>query len=304
MQIEAPLAPLTSFRIGGGAGALLTVNEIENLIAALNVLYQHQIPFLILGGGSNVLISDAGIPGVVILNQCRAMHWPSGTAESHIVQVEAGAPLAGFARASIKHGLAGLAWAISVPGTIGGAVVGNAGAHGGCIADNLHDISLWTAGRVEQTPADRLNLSYRRSVLKPLVNHPGFGPVVLAAAFSLAPDLMGQEQARAEAFIEHRRRTQPIDKSAGSIFQNPPGDFAGRLIEAAGLKGASFGGASVSTQHANFIINPSGQATAADVIQLMNLIRRGVFDQFGVILQPEIQFLGDWSHGPQLAPLP
>ncbi len=303
VELDALLAAHTSFRIGGPAAALLTINQLPHLEAALDTLHRLQMPFLLLGGGSNVLISDAGIPNLVILNQCRQIHWPEDNTEPVLVHVEAGASLAGLARAAINRNLAGLAWAVSIPGTVGGAVVGNAGAHGGCIADNLQSIRLWEHGQSSEIPASQLQFEYRRSRLKNLVAQPAPGPVVLSATFLLQPDPTGAQTQRAETYIDHRRRTQPVDKSAGSIFKNPPGDFAGRIIEAAGLKGARIGQASVSDQHANFIIN-HGQATAADVVQLMDLIRLEVYEQFGVILEPEIQFIGDWSAGPNLSELP
>jgi len=303
VQIDAELAHHTSFRVGGPAAALLTINQLTHLEAALTTLHRHQIPFLLLGGGSNILISDAGIPDLVILNQCRQILWPELSTESGLVQVESGAPLAGLARSAIKKHLAGLAWAVSIPGTVGGAVVGNAGAHGGCIADNLQSIQLWESGQTSHVPTSQLRFDYRHSRLKPLVTQPSHGPVVLSATFLLQADATASETERAERFTDHRRRTQPVDKSAGSIFKNPPGDFSGRIIEAAGLKGAHVGQASVSDQHANFIIN-HGQATATDIVQLMDLIRRQVYEQFSVVLEPEIQFIGDWSTGPTLTDLP
>lgn len=303
VETDVPLAPYTSFRIGGPAAALVTINDLSNLIRTLDTLYRQQTPFLLLGGGSNVLISDAGIPAVVILNQCKDIVWPEKASETVSVQAQGGAALAGLARSAIKRDLAGLTWAVSIPGTVAGAVIGNAGAHDGCIADNLHSIRLWSNGEIVDLPASDLDLSYRHSRIKETVAQPTFGPVVLTATFQLQPDLTGEEQSKAEAYIEHRRSSQPVDKSAGSIFKNPPGDYAGRLIEAAGLKGAHVGGASVSSRHANFIIN-GGDASAADVVRLMNQIREAVFSQFGVALQPEIRFIGDWSHGPTLDPLP
>ncbi|HEY54496.1 MAG TPA: UDP-N-acetylmuramate dehydrogenase [Caldilineae bacterium] len=299
VELETPLAPHTSFRIGGPAAALLTINRLAHLEAALDTLHSHKTPFLLLGGGSNVLISDAGVPGVVILNQCRQIQWPQDDAEPLLVQVEAGASLAGLSRAAIQRGLAGLAWAVSIPGTVGGAIVGNAGAHGGCIADVLYSVQLWEDGRVSVVPASQLQFEYRSSSLKRPTDQSAPGPVVLSATFRLRPDPAGAEAQRAQSYIAHRRRTQPVDKSAGSIFKNPPGDYAGRLIEAAGLKGLRVGQVSVSALHANFIVT-HGQATAAEVVQLMNLMRRRVYERFGVILEPEIQFIGDWSAGPSL----
>lgn len=291
VQRGALLAPFTSFRIGGPAEALLTVQRLHHLTAALDALWRWQVPFLLLGGGSNMLVSDAGVSGLVILNQCRQIDWPAADDPTPCVRAESGAALAGLARAALKRGLGGLAWAVSIPGAVGGAVVGNAGAHNGCLADQLVGAALWENGRVQETAAGDLAFGYRRSRLKDLVARPGLGPVVLAATLRLWPDPDGTDAVRAETFIEHRRRTQPVDKSAGSIFKNPAGDYAGRLIEAAGLKGHTIGGASVSALHGNFIIN-QGDATAADVMRLMEHIGQTVYDRFGVHLEPEIQVVG------------
>lgn len=303
LQEEVKLAPYTSFNIGGPARWLLTVQNLSDLIAALHLLSSHRYPFFLLGGGSNLLISDAGIPGLVILNHCKRILWPETETPEPAVTAESGAALAGFARAAIRHNLSGLAWAVSIPGTIGGAVVGNAGAHGSSIADHLQDAILWHQGRIQRFTPAQLQLSYRRSVLKNQVNRPALAPVVLSATFRLQRGDISQEKALAEHYITHRRRTQPLDKSAGSIFKNPPGDYAGRLIEAAGLKGYRLGDAAISTRHANFIVN-LGQATAADVLSLMNHIRHTIDQRFGIILQPEIQLAGDWSATPSLAALP
>ena len=309
VQTNASLAPYTSFRIGGPAAALLVIRQLTDLTGALAVLSDYGAPFLVLGGGSNVLCSDAGVRAVVLLNQCRRIVWPAegiggDQGVGTVVQAESGVLLAGLARGAIQRRLAGLAWAVSVPGTVGGAVVGNAGAHGGCVADNLNRARIWQDGQLSEWTASRLEFGYRTSILKTSLNdgigdRAGQGPVVLSASFALGPDPDGIEQEHARTFIEHRRRTQPVDKSAGSMFKNPPGDFAGRLIEAAGIKGTSAGGAAISTVHGNFIINQGG-ATAADVIQLMNQIRRRVHDRFGVVLEPEIRFIGDWGGRPIL----
>jgi UDP-N-acetylmuramate dehydrogenase len=289
---QESLAPFTSFRIGGPAEALLIVRKLEHLTAALAVLWRWQTPFLLLGGASNVLISDAGVPGLTILNQCRRLTWPADNDPAPCLRAESGAPLAGLARSAIKRRLGGLAWAVSIPGAVGGAVVGNAGAHNGCLADNLQSAVLWENGRVQEVAAADLGFAYRRSRLKPLVARPGLGPVVLTATLRLWPDPDGVDASLAEGFIAHRRRTQPVDKSAGSIFKNPEGDYAGRLIEAAGLKGYAIGGASVSALHGNFIINQGG-AVAADVLRLIDHIRQTVLDRFGILLEPEIQLIGN-----------
>lgn len=300
---QAPLAPYTSFRIGGPAEFLTIITSRDHLLAALNLLHQNRTPFLLLGGGSNILISDAGVPGLTIINQCKTANWPEHSQRKEqtdvFVEVDAGAPLAGFARESINRGLTGLSWAVSIPGSVGGAIVGNAGAHGGDIASVLVSVCVWRRGRIETWSAQEMDLAYRTSRLKGAGAEPGDNPVILSATFRLRPDADEQAAEQAAVAIQHRRRTQPAGKSAGSIFKNPPGDYAGRLIEAAGLKGRCSGEACISEKHANFIIN-RGQASATDVMTLINLVRRKVWRQFGVLLEPEILFIGDWSQGPAL----
>ena len=299
VQRHVPLAPFTSFRIGGPAEYLAIIDDLSRLEAALTLLGEAEIPFLLLGGGSNVLVSDAGVPGLTLINQCKQMHWPDTPGETTLVTVEAGAPLAGFARESINRGLAGMSWAVSIPGTVGGAVVGNAGAHGGDIAGVLLSARVWLPdGRIVDWSAEEMAFAYRSSRLKGWPSDQP-QPIILSATFRLRPDVAGEETERASANIQHRRRTQPVEKSAGSIFKNPPGDSAGRLIDQAGLKGRCAGDACISEKHANFIIN-RGRATAADVVTLMNLARSEVWRQFGILLEPEILFVGDWSQGPAL----
>ncbi len=297
LRRRAPLAPYTTFRIGGPADYFMTVHRLENLKRTLAILHQAQVPYLLLGGGSNILVSDAGVRGLVIINQCRGIHWPEDAhADPVDVRVEAGALLAGFAREAIQRGLAGISWAVSIPGTVGGAIVGNAGAHGGDIASIFLEAEMWHRGRIETWRHEAMAFAYRHSILKQAWPTP---PIILSAVFRLPRDESGQAADEAASYIAHRRRTQPTDKSAGSIFRNPPGDYAGRLIEAAGLKGRCIGQACISEKHANFFIN-RGQATAADIIALMNLARQEVWRQFQVLLEPEIRLIGDWSTGPHL----
>ena len=227
---QAPLAPYTSFRIGGPADCLAVITSREHLLAALNLLHHSRTPFLLLGGGSNILISDAGIPGLTIINQCKTVHWPECSQHEEqevvFVKVDAGAPFAGFARESINRGLAGLSWAVSIPGSVGGAIIGNAGAHGGDVASALVSVRVWRSGQVETWSAAEMAFAYRTSRLKGAGAEPGDNPVILSATFRLRPDADAQAAAQAAAAIQHRRRTQPAGKSAGSIFKNPPGDYA------------------------------------------------------------------------------
>jgi UDP-N-acetylmuramate dehydrogenase len=286
---DEPLARHTTFRIGGPADLYAATTTIDQLEKLAELAAEHGIPATILGGGSNVLVSDAGVRGLVIANQTRSCEWriPELVADS-------GVALAGLARSGIKAGWSGLEWAVSVPGTVGGAVVGNAGAHGGDIAGNLAWALVAYPGKVRQVlTGEQAAFSYRSSGLKRQLATGESHPVVLAAAFALTRGDVAEMTARADGFLARRRSSQPVEPSAGSIFRNPPGDHAGRLVEAAGLKGRRIGGAQIPERHANFIVNAGG-ATASDVVALMNLIRQRVYESSGIELVPEILFLGEW----------
>lgn len=287
VQREAPLAPHTSLRIGGPADLLAIATTAAELATAVAAAERRGVAWWILGGGSNLLISDRGVRGLTILNRCRA--WAIRPGQR--LWAEGGVPLAGLARATIQAGLSGLEWAVSIPGTVGGAIVGNAGAHGGCMADHLVTVDLLLPPTTRVTwPASELALTYRSSMLK----DGSLRAVVLGAELQLTADSLGAARRRADEYLAYRRRTQPVEASAGSIFRNPPGDYAGRLIEAAGLKGAREGQAQVSLLHANFIINLGG-ATAADVRRLIERVRRRVEEQAGICLELEIVCQGEWD---------
>lgn len=297
---QIPLAPLTTFKIGGPADLLITVERVDDLVRLVKLARTHDMPYLLLGGGSNVLIADAGVRGLVIVNRCRQVTRVvpdrlDDSNDSVFLSVESGALLAGLARLAIHDGLAGLEWAVSVPGTVGGAVVGNAGAHGGCIADNLWQAEvLDSQGTVSTWPVAEFRYAYRSSRLKAAVDPQTVGTVVLAAMFRL---VRGDRTALAEQaarFLAHRRSTQPTAASVGSIFRNPPGDYAGRLIEAVGLKGTQVGQAQFSPVHANFLVNLE-RATAQDVVTAIRLAQAAVADQFGIALVPEILFVGEFE---------
>lgn len=289
-----PLARYTAARIGGPADALLQVHGKEELAEAAEWLWSQDLPFLMLGGGSNVLVSDAGVRGVVILNRARRVRFE----EEHDrpqVWAESGVNFGRLARQAAQRGLAGLAWAAGIPGTVGGAVVGNAGAHGGDMTRNLQLAEILhrmdsPAVRRETWPAERLEYGYRTSRLK---REPGRA-VVLDALLRLERSSTEEIQAEMERYLQHRRTTQPPGASMGSMFKNPPGDYAGRLIEAAGLKGARRGEAQISELHANFFVN-LGQARAADVAALIELARRKVAEKFGLLLELEIEPVGEWE---------
>ncbi len=291
ISFDVPLAGYTTFKIGGPADLLAVVQRVSDLTKVISLAQEAGLAYFLLGGGSNLLISDAGVRGLVILNHCRQIT----LADDDSVTAESGVSLAGLARRAIHHGLAGLEWAVSVPGTVGGAVVGNAGAHGGCIADNLVSAQVLDGeGARAVWPASDFAYAYRFSRLKRPTDNRTRGAVVLSATFRLQAANREDLEARAARFLAHRRATQPIESSAGSIFQNPPGDYAGRLIEAVGLKGVTVGGVQFSSVHANFIVN-LGAGQAADVKAAIELARQRVQDQFGLSLQPEILFVGEFT---------
>ncbi|NPA26966.1 MAG: UDP-N-acetylmuramate dehydrogenase [Chloroflexi bacterium] len=289
VQFDVPLAPWSAARLGGPADALLEVPSVKDLGSTAMWLWEHDMPFRVLGGGSNVLIADEGVDGVVLLNRAREARFFEVKGQP-AVWAASGASFGALARRAVAKGLDGLTWAIGIPGTVGGAVVGNAGAFGGDVATSLlwADV-LFPNGRVVRLDARGLGLGYRTSALKT----GWLSGVVLAAAFRLHPADPEKLKARVAEINEQRRRSQPPGASLGSIFKNPPGEYAGRLIEMAGLKGTRAGGVMISPQHANFFIN-LGNGTAMDYAHLMCLVRRTVWQRLGVLLEPEIQLIGRW----------
>ncbi len=288
LRRDEPLARHTTFRIGGPADLFITVATIAELVEIAGWARSHSIPLFILGGGSNLLVRDGGIRGLVVENQCRAFEISASEPGKGHLTAESGAPLPLVANQMSRLGWSGLEWGIGVPGTIGGAVIGNAGAHGGSIADTLIEIQVLTLeGQTISLPKNDLAFSYRSSCLKAMNQ-----TLVLSAHFELKHDDPQACIARMNEYTEHRRRTQPTQASVGSIFKNPPGQFSGKLIDEAGLKGKRIGDAEISTVHANFIVN-HGSATAAQVLELINLATRAVFEKSGIKLELEIQVIGE-----------
>ena len=303
---QVSLAPLTTMKVGGPAEYFATVNNTDQLLKLVRWARKVALPYFILGGGSNILISDRGIRGLVIYNRCRQVRLDAApifcigaSDERPYLFAESGAAMAGVARTSVREQLTGLEWAVSVPGTVGGAVAGNAGAHGGEVKDNLENaLVMDEQGDVQDYGVADFNYAYRDSTLKRLQPlQAAFKPVVLSVNFRLTPGDPTEISGRAERFLSHRRQTQPVEPSLGSAFVNPPDDYAGRLIEAAGLKGMRIGGAEVSQLHANFIINPRGvgAASALDVIRLTQFIQATIEERFGVKLEREVQLVGEWD---------
>ncbi len=283
------LAAHTTFRVGGPADLLAQAKRLDDWIAWVRLARAQHVPLFILGNGSNVLVGDRGIRGLVIANHCVDFYLEIDAADRGKLIVESGAPLPGIANRLARHGWAGLEWAIGVPGTVGGAIVGNAGAHGGSIADQVSAVTILDAdGEVRELPKTELGFAYRTSRFKQAP-----GEMVLSAIFELRRDDPTVCIARMNQYTESRRRTQPTEPSVGSMFKNPPGRFAGQLIEQAGLKGARVGGVQVSQVHANFFVNRGG-AMASDVIQLVEHVRARVQAKFSVALELEIQLVGDF----------
>ncbi len=287
VKVNAPLAPYTSARLGGRADYLITAHSASELAEIITFLRQHGWPYLILGGGSNVLVSDKGVRGVTILNRARAVRFESSSPPR--VWAESGVVLSNLANRCAARGLSGLEWAATVPGTLGGAVYGNAGAFDGDMAGCLAWAEVLSEAGPERWPVERMGYDYRTSILK----RGEARGIVLSAEMILRPATKEEVQARIAHFVQRRKLTQPPGASMGSMFKNPPGDFAGRLIEAAGLKGTRRGNVEISRLHANFFIN-HGAARASDVQALMALAQKSVKEKFGIELEPEVELIGEW----------
>lgn len=304
----------TSARVGGPADVLLEAHTTEELAEMAFYLWQRGLPFIVLGGGSNTLVSDAGVRGVVLLNQARQIRFDE-EGDPPTVWAETGANFGLLARQAATRGLSSLEWATGIPGTVGGAIIGNAGAHGKDMSSNLMVAEILhlnplmrtsedTTARAnylagagstpeffkETWPVEQFDYQYRDSILKQKT----LQAVVLVALLKLEKSTPQAVQAKMDEYAELRRRTQPPGASMGSMFKNPPGDYAGRLIEAVGLKGKRIGDAQISAQHANFFIN-CGKATADDIYALIRLAHRKVAEKTGVNLELEIELVGEWD---------
>lgn len=285
LREDEPLSRHTSFGIGGPADLLLIPSTPDALCAALAATGRAGMKPLILGNGTNLIVRDGGMRGVVIrvAGEMAAVEF-----EGTSVIVEAGASLAAACLRCAHKGLSGLEFAAGIPGTMGGALIMNAGAYGGEIGDITEWVEVATAdGGIERIDGSELSFGYRRSVLRER------GHIVVRASLRLTEGDPSEIHANLCDTMEMRCSRQPVSSpSAGSIFKRPEGDYAGRLLEAAGLKGMRVGRAAVSTKHANFVVNLGG-ATAADVIGLIEAARGTVFEKFGVMLEPEVCITGE-----------
>ncbi len=293
-QLGAPLAKYTSARVGGPAEMFLTVDNALELQTAVELAYAQHIPYFILGGGSNILVADEGVRGLVIMNRARTVRFRHTGA--HVVcTAESGMNLSSLARQCIGKGLGGLEWAIGIPGTLGGAVVGNSGGHGGDMAGNLLAANIWEPGRgAKLYSKEDLKYSYRDSLLKREQGRNLARRVVLSAELQLTPESVSVLTARADGFTAYRKQTQPGGASMGSMFKNPPNYYAGYLIDTAGLKGYQVGNVRISEKHANFFVS-DGDATAEDIRALIAEAWHRVRGQFGVEMELEVELVGDWK---------
>ncbi|WKZ47274.1 MAG: UDP-N-acetylmuramate dehydrogenase [Anaerolineales bacterium] len=284
---NVPLAPLTSARIGGPADIFITVNTVTELARVVKFLWKNEMPFTMLGGGSNILVSDKGVREIVVLNRAKGVKFHLGDQPS--VAAESGVVFSNLANRCASKGLAGIEWAAAVPGTIGGAVYGNAGAFGGDVAGNLISAELLTENGREKFNVEQMGYGYRTSVMK----RGEIKAIVLSAELSLKNSTKEDVTVKIQQFRAHRKTTQPPGASMGSMFKNPSGDYAGRLIEVSGLKGARIGNAEISPLHGNFFIN-HGATRAQDIRALIELAQKTVKEKQGVELELEIEFVGEW----------
>ncbi|BAW95192.1 UDP-N-acetylenolpyruvoylglucosamine reductase [[Synechococcus] sp. NIES-970] len=291
IQAHVPLAHYTSFRVGGQAEFYAEPSNLAETEACFAWYLQNLdgFPITILGAGSNLLISDRGIPGLTI--NTKKIRYYQAQEEAGILIASAGEPIARLAWQAAKRGWKGLEWAVGIPGSVGGSVVMNAGAHQGCVADRLVWLKVLDPdGTIHQlSPAD-LDYRYRTSNLQ------GGDRLVLEAAFQLEPGF-DKEAVRAETNrnLKMRKSTQPYHlPSCGSVFRNPYPEAAGHLIEQTGLKGYQIGGAQVAERHANFIVNCGG-AKAMDIFRLIHHVQEQVEQTWEILLQPEVKILGDFS---------
>lgn len=283
---NADMRKYTSFRAGGCADFLVEPENENQLIHALNVLRQEKAEFMVLGNGSNVLVRDGGYRGIIL-------KIGSGLSridvEDNVLECGSGALLSVISRVALNEGLSGFEFASGIPGSAGGAVFMNAGAYGGEMKHVLESVRVFEfrTGIVREMSVDELDLSYRHSILEET------GDVVLSLRIRLQEGDKEEISEKMKELARQRNLKQPVQyPSAGSFFKRPEGYFAGKLVQDAGLKGVSVGGAQVSELHSGFVIN-TGEATADDIIRLMRLVQNTVYDRFGVMLDPEVRIIGE-----------
>ena len=281
-----PMSRHTTFRIGGPADLFLLPNTIEEIKKIREICIREQEPYFILGNGSNLLVSDSGFRGVIIQTY---RNLAQIQVEGDCIRAQAGTLLSGSAQAARAASLTGFEFAAGIPGTLGGAVVMNAGAYGGEMKDVLKEATVLDGeGQIRRIPVQELAMGYRTSVIKEA------GYTVLEAVISLKKGDPKQIRETMKDLAQRRISKQPLEyPSAGSTFKRPEGYFAGKLIMDSGLRGYTHGGAQVSEKHCGFVINAGG-ATAKDVCELMEHVQETVYEKYNVKLEPEVKFLGDF----------
>lgn len=286
IRFDCPMNQYTTFRVGGKAEALYSIRELGDLKRTLSYLRGENIPFMVVGKGSNLLVRDEGIRGVVIILQGKLATIERNGKNANVVLAGGGLIISDLLSFCRLKGLSGLEFLAGIPGTVGGAVIMNAGAFGKDMASIVQEIQMVTEeGELVVTDRSELKFSYRElSIPKDVV--------ILRVGLKLNkenPEIIAK---RIGDYLARRKAKQPLEfPSGGSVFKNPPNDYAGRLIEKAGLKGRSIGGALISPKHANFIVN-TGEASAEDIIALMDLVREKVREKTGIELEPEIRVVG------------
>jgi len=283
------LSAYTSSRLGGPADAALIVRSADELGEVSMRMWEKEIPFIIIGGGSNILVSDKGIRELLVINRARSVEYEKNLNDP-LLRVESGTSMNDLAQKAAIWGLGGLEWAATVPGSLGGAIYGNAGAFNGDMAGNLVTVDLIKPEIGHLTwPVEKMDYSYRSSILKRERQQ----VVILAAELSVQLSSTKNVSEIMDRNSTTRRNTQPPGASMGSVFKNPPGDFAGRLIESAGLKGKRIGNAEISKVHANFIVN-HGLSCASNVKELIEIAQQEVARKTGIKLELEIELVGEW----------
>ena len=284
---QEPMSAHTTFRVGGPAACFVSPESEEELVRLIKYLNMAEISYFLMGNGSNLLVSDKGYEGVVVQV---GSHMEHIEVVGNIMTVSAGTSMGKAAREAAKYGLTGLEFASGIPGTVGGGVVMNAGAYGSEMTQVVKEVRVVDEhGEILQLDHESMEFGYRTSAIR----NRGF--VVLSVTFSLTPGKKEEIEARMEDLNQRRREKQPLEyPSAGSTFKRPEGYFAGKLIEDAGCKGLTIGGACVSTKHCGFVINKD-HATAQDVKDVIRAVQKSVEEQFDVKLETEVISLGDFS---------
>ena len=286
IALNEPMERYTTFRIGGAADIYLEPLDKEDALALITYLRGQSLPYVLMGNGSNILVSDHGVRGAVV-NLEVGFSYVRNQDDDGTVVAGAGIKLAKFVDFCIGNGYAGTEMLAGIPGTLGGAVIMNAGAYGGEISDHMIAVELIRGSKLMTISKDDAGFAYRTSALQ--------GDVILEASFQFPSGQKENMKTVRRQTLLKRNSSQPVQwGNAGSIFKNPKGDFAARLIQECGLKGTTIGGAQISELHANFIIN-RGQATAADVMALIQVARQAVFEKFAIELELEVKLIGDWG---------